>query len=427
MGRREREWQAFYFGENRAFLPTICHIVNTLIGKIIPFCEMKIFKNDPILIIGASLGGLCTALALKQQGFEDIKIFDKAKSLYEEDRVIHLGANALGALKQLQISERVLLAGNAWESYELRWKNNKVLHHLGVQGIREKVGFPPVSILQSELIKILTQQLGADILSLETEFISFTQNTKQAEAHFSSRDSIEGALIIGADGLQSRVRLQLKGQIPIREDLLRHYTAFIDEVELTEALRAPYLEVWDSALASTWAPLQGGNWGIGFAVAPATLKKSGLSLVEFLKAKTEKWDFVGHSLVQGLREQDLQLQASGDFPIKKEWAQGRVVLTGRAIHPILPYAQQDAAMELESAIVLANRLGAQNQLKKAFKQYEQARRKRTQKASRLARHRMKAFAGLNPMLWFKRYGLMGSRSLPMQAKAYQQLQSELIT
>ena len=68
------------------------------------------------------------------------------------------------------------------------------------------------------------------------------------------------------------------------------------------------------------------------------------------------------------------------------WGTGAVTLLGDAAHPMLPYLAQGAAMAIEDAAVLAQRLAeARDNPAAAMRGYERQRRSRTARAQRAAR------------------------------------------
>jgi len=61
-----------------------------------------------ISIIGAGIGGLTTAIALKQKGFE-IEIFEASKEFKKAGSGINLAINAMQVYKRLGIYEEIAL------------------------------------------------------------------------------------------------------------------------------------------------------------------------------------------------------------------------------------------------------------------------------------------------------------------------------
>src|SRR5262249_15424363 len=75
-----------------------------------------------------------------------------------------------------------------------------------------------------------------------------------------------------------------------------------------------------------------------------------------------------------------------DRPPLARWGKGAVALLGDAAHPMLPYLAQGAAMAIEDAAVIAQRLAdSRDDPAGAMRCYERQRRARAARAQRAAR------------------------------------------
>jgi 2-polyprenyl-6-methoxyphenol hydroxylase-like FAD-dependent oxidoreductase len=71
------------------------------------------------LIVGAGIGGLAAALALRRRGW-DVRIFERASTPRELGFALALAPNALAALRELGVVEAVLRDGFTTRSIEIR-------------------------------------------------------------------------------------------------------------------------------------------------------------------------------------------------------------------------------------------------------------------------------------------------------------------
>src|SRR6266852_3362611 len=134
-----------------------------------------------ILIVGAAIGGLTAAIALRQAGF-GVEVFERAAELKEIGAGIALSANAIRVLKHLGRMQQVIDRGAVIEaaaSYNSRGDTISAL--------------PP------------------DCIHLGDQFVNFENTGARMMAHFASGRAASGDALIGADGLRSRVRAQLIG------------------------------------------------------------------------------------------------------------------------------------------------------------------------------------------------------------------------
>jgi 2-polyprenyl-6-methoxyphenol hydroxylase-like FAD-dependent oxidoreductase len=72
-----------------------------------------------IIIIGGSIGGLCTAIALQQYGFE-VKVYEKVRKLAEVGAGLTLWSNAIKVLRKLGEADAVISAGSKLKRSQIR-------------------------------------------------------------------------------------------------------------------------------------------------------------------------------------------------------------------------------------------------------------------------------------------------------------------
>ena len=80
-----------------------------------------------VLVVGAGIGGLTAALALRQSGF-DTHVYEQARVLREVGAGLALGANAVRVLHRLGLAEALRAVGVRSESWDFRdWQSGAVL------------------------------------------------------------------------------------------------------------------------------------------------------------------------------------------------------------------------------------------------------------------------------------------------------------
>lgn len=174
-----------------------------------------------IIIIGAGLSGLCTAIALRKYfpGKVDIKIYDKpdehSESTTSDDRETNrrrkLGAglglqsNGLRVLHDLdpELKEKVFAAGFPCTHFKWKTSGNTLL-------AREYVDVLPIS--RPFLIDCLQEALPEGIVEYKTVSHVLVSNQSRPVVHFADGTAeYEADLVIGADGAGSVVRKALFG------------------------------------------------------------------------------------------------------------------------------------------------------------------------------------------------------------------------
>src|SRR5215472_13515046 len=170
---------------------------------------------DRIIIAGGGIGGLAAALGLARKG-RSIIVLEKAPSLGEIGAGIQLGPNAFHCFDALGVGEparamavyidklRLMdaITGeeithiDLGEAFRQRFRNPYAVVHRGdLHGVLLK------ACRQSELIE----------LRVSSEVVGYDQDGTGVTARLASGEAVNGAALIGADGLWSNVRKQVVG------------------------------------------------------------------------------------------------------------------------------------------------------------------------------------------------------------------------
>jgi len=180
-----------------------------------------------IIIIGGGIGGLCTAIALQNNGF-DVTVYEKVKKLGEVGAGLTLWSNAIKVLRELGVADAVICAGSKVNSSQIRASNGAMLYDAHMGEMEAQYGEPVVAIHRAALHEILINALNPNTLKLGIGFIKFEQNEKDVTVYFDNGESDTADLLIGADGVHSAVRRQMFPEINLRYS---GYTAWRGVVE----------------------------------------------------------------------------------------------------------------------------------------------------------------------------------------------------
>src|SRR5260370_22169243 len=167
------------------------------------------------IIAGAGIGGLATALALSQAGFE-ITLYEQTAALEEFGAGLQLTPNATRILSRLGVLEDVRqFATIPDEVRALRGSDNRELMRLRLDDAERRWGAPYMAVHRADLQRSLVEavrrrtnvvlRLGAPLAGLATEGDRVSVGLKHGP--IAIRDGAD--LLIGADGLRSRVRERL--------------------------------------------------------------------------------------------------------------------------------------------------------------------------------------------------------------------------
>ena len=338
-------------------------------------------KKLQVLISGGGLGGLTAALALLQRGF-DVQVFEQAPELKEIGAGVQLGPNGVRVLHALGLAELGVLAA----AKEVRiWSSGKTtpLFDLGAECV-QRYGAPYYLMHRADLHAILVDAVRAispQALHVNSRGMGFKAEGDRVWLELMDGRTAEGDVLVGADGLHSRIRQQLVGATQAKFTGGMCWRGMIPTDRLPEHLRRPVGTNWIGPRGHIITyPVRAGrmlnfvghverdDWQVESWTEPGT--------VADCAADYEGW----HPDVQ-------QMIRSIDAPFKwalflreplQSWSQGRVTLLGDACHSTLPYLAQGANMAIEDGLVLARALEAdRNDPVAALKRYEAARVERT--------------------------------------------------
>ncbi len=358
----------------------------------------------PILISGAGIAGLTSALALAGIG-KTVRVLEKAVCLDPIGSGLQLSPNAWHVLSDLGLSGKLEPHTSFPCAIKLHdGRSGNLLSSLPLgQSIRLRYGEPYGVIHRGDLqMRLLERCLSSPRISVEfdAEVVNATQEHGGIQLGLKNETSAEGAVLIAADGIWSSIRTRtLKLPAPVDSGKLA-WRGLLPAKHLDDRGLLDDAHVWlaPNSHAVTY-PVSGGEQ---------------LNLV-FITDATQPTSAIGPStLDQGLAPELLRLisRVSGwtawpllETPMPYTLANGLIALAGDAAHGMLPFAAQGAAMGIEDAAVLAQTLGGENDVRAALKAYQQKRCDRVQRVARFARSNGNIYHLPAPFGFFRNIGM----------------------
>ena len=342
---------------------------------------MSTSRNEhPVLIAGGGIGGLSCALALARKGFASI-VLEQARQFGEIGVGLHVAPNALNALRALGV------------------ENAAKRHALLIERILLKDGISGETIVDIECGADFVERFGnhyavahrADIhgalldacradpkVELRTEacVVDFESRDPEVSAKLASGERVRGAALIGADGIDSRIRKALLDDgdpVPCGAII---YRAVIPKADMPAELQHPYPTLWAGPGTHLiyypirdWSQFNVGATVVtGAQAVDANDEAAPAEVLSHFRLNCET-----PRRVLGIPKHFKRWLIRHREPVEN-WTRGAVTLLGDAAHPMVQYAAQGAAQALEDSLCLAAAADRANgDFPAAFQRYQAVR------------------------------------------------------
>ncbi|GLP69002.1 monooxygenase [Streptomyces sp. TUS-ST3] len=311
-----------------------------------------------IAILGGGIGGLAAAAFLREKGF-DSDVYEQAAALTEVGAGLVIAPNAARLLRRLGVLdrfvERAVRMEIGWEFR--RWENGAVLSAENLRdGCERLYGEHTYAAHRADLLDALRSAVPEHSVHLGKRCVSVEFEGDQAVLRFEDGDTIRPDILVGADGVHSRVRGAVVGPTQARESGICAFRALVPAAKAPEFARRRAQTLWigpDRHLVHY--PVSGEEYVNLVAFAPA-----GTSSVESWTATATLEELLDE--FAGWDPRLVELIGSADTPgrwalLDREpldhWNRGNATLLGDAAHPMFPFFAQGAAQAIEDGAVLA--------------------------------------------------------------------------
>lgn len=305
------------------------------------------------LVVGAGISGLTTAIGLSTQGW-DVEVHDRGDAIDSRGAALGIWPHAWRGLERLGVTE-LLTDTFDYTDATIRSPTGTVLGHLPLGTIARRNGAPVRLVTRPALVQALVRRLdacgGAEI-SLRTTYDG-------------DRDPGAYDLVVGADGINSRVRRRLAPGVEPRPLGATAWRGSCD------GLVGGWGEIWGRGVFAGVTPAgrTRTNWYV-----PVSDRHHVTSFDE-VRELVKDWPAALVAALERTSEDAVLRHPLHDLPALDSYVDGNHVLVGDAAHAMAPSLGQGACQAIVDALALTRALGSRRTVALALAAYDDSQRR----------------------------------------------------
>lgn len=347
------------------------------------------------IIIGAGIGGLSAAIALRNIGY-DVAIYEKAPELKDVGAGISLWANAVKALDQLGVGKAVRALGFTEGSGGFHTPHGETLLGTDAHETEKRFGAPTVVIHRANLSQILREAFTGEV-HLGKVFTHYEETASGITAHFADGAQASADMLICADGIHSVLR---KSWFPESQPQYAGYTAWRGVIPFDHArIGKHWGETLGRGLRFGLTPLSEGRiYWFATQNLPANTRIGPHDQQTHLLNLFGAWYDPIPAVIRATPADAILQNDIYDIPLLKEWVRGRAALLGDSAHAMTPNMGQGGCQAIEDAVVLGKCLRASASLESGLRAYQSQRLSRANSIALMSRRMGQAITQANPII-----------------------------
>jgi 2-polyprenyl-6-methoxyphenol hydroxylase-like FAD-dependent oxidoreductase len=331
-----------------------------------------------IVIVGAGIGGLCLARALTRAGRE-VVVLERGTDLSSDSAGVVVHGQTIAKLREIGLDRDVLAAGQVLQVARMLTARGAVLASKSAEIVEREFGSPSVAIHGTRLRQVLAAELEG-VVELGVRVATYEETAESITVSSDDGRQFTGTVLVGADGMWSRIRSRLVGDGPPQYAGYTSWRGVADACDLVEP--GTSTETWGRGERFGIVSLAGGQ-AYWFALANARAGgHDAADPIDHLRGRFGGWHEPIDVLLRRTAAEDVRRVDIHDRAPIRRWGDGRVVLLGDAAHPMTPNLAHGAGQAIEDAVALSHALVRHDAVIAAFREYEA---RRVDRANQLLR------------------------------------------
>ncbi|BFM48718.1 FAD-dependent urate hydroxylase HpxO [Marinomonas sp. THO17] len=340
------------------------------------------------LIIGAGIGGMSAAAALKQQGIE-CDIFEAVKEIKPVGAALSIWSNGVKCMNHLGMGHIMDQLGGPMHFMAYQdGLSGAVMTQFSLSPLVEAVGERPCPVSRADLQNQMIDWWGKEKIQFGKRIESVEQSAAGVTAYFTDGTQASGDFMIAADGTHSKVRAHVLGY-----ETERRYAGYVNWNGLVDIDE-------DIAPANQWTtfvgegkrvsimPIADGRFYFFFDVPlPKGLDEDRSSVKQDLTRYFAGWTEPVQKLIAAINPETTNRIEIHDIEPFDTLVKNKIALLGDSAHSTTPDIGQGGCSALEDAVVLGQCFAKNTDIESALLNYQSERRFRVKDLVLKARKR----------------------------------------
>jgi len=316
-----------------------------------------------VIVAGGGIGGLCTALVLRKMGY-GVRVYEKTQRYRPFGGPIQIASNAAESIRRIdegvyeKILQRATVIGDRTNGLKDGISDEWFATFDLDSPARRRGQVSSVVIDRPILQEIFLEEVG-DCVIKGSEVVGCTQVGERIRVDLSTGETVHGDLLVGSDGINSRVRDVFD---PSRRDpVWSGYTCVAGMAYCTpDDIKDVGYKVWVGSRKYFVSVDVGGGriqWYAFMNIPPGSFNVERDSTLDWLKSdEFADWSPAVKFLLDNSPVDEVEQRDLYDRAPELQWSKGRICLLGDAAHPMMPNLGQGGGMAIEDALVLGQEI-----------------------------------------------------------------------
>jgi FAD-dependent urate hydroxylase len=338
---------------------------------------------ERVVVVGAGVGGLTSALALSRAGVE-VEVHEKFGRIQERATGFTLWSYAIKELLDLGLDDPERI-GQPIEFTEIHNQDGTLIEEMPVGEVSRELGAPSCDVRRPDMQRALIELIGEERVRMGSEVVGVEQVDDGAAVLLADGSRAAGDLVIGCDGVHSVLREHVAADPKLRYSGYAGWSGLLEGFEHELLQPSRHVEIWARGSKGGVADVGRGlaRWYVVHK-APAGSIGGPADKAAILEHIDGWWELIRAAAEAAPVETIVQTELWDLEPLDA-WVDGRVVLLGDSAHATTPFASMGACMTIQDSVALVGELISDAPLDDALQAYQENRKSRDEEVVRKSR------------------------------------------